>query len=70
MKDYTTDSPEFSESIGKFETTDPAHADLFNGVTTAIFQNTLVLKNALGQDMVEQAFYKAFPDAQQKTTID
>lgn len=31
MKDYTTDSPEFSKSIGSFETTDPAHADLFNG---------------------------------------
>lgn len=63
MKEYTTASPEFTESIGEFETTDPAHADLFNGVTTAIFQNTLVLKNALGQDMVEQAFYKVFPDA-------
>ena len=36
-------NPEFSEQIRKFETTDPAHADLFNYVTEALLHNDVFL---------------------------
>lgn len=38
------DNPEFSSELRKFETTDPAHADLFNEVTEKLFTNELALK--------------------------
>lgn len=47
MKTYETDSPEFSNMLNVFETTDPAHADLVNGVNKQLFENTLVLKEKL-----------------------
>lgn len=50
MKDYTTSSPVFSESIKILETTDPGHADNVNITTMQLLQNALsnrLLINAL-----------------------
>ena len=47
MKKYETEAPEFSESLDIFETTDPAHADLFNQVNKKVFENTLHLRNSV-----------------------
>ena len=44
MANFET-SPEFTEQIRKFETVDPAHADLFNGVIGALLNNDVFLKN-------------------------
>lgn len=44
MKNYTNDSPHFSESISITETTDAAHADNINAAPKQLLQNTLVLK--------------------------
>lgn len=41
MKDYTNETPVFSESIRVTETSDPAHADNINMAPIQIFQNTL-----------------------------
>lgn len=41
MKKYTTDNPEFSESISVLESTDTNHADNFNVSTLELFKNTL-----------------------------
>ena len=38
------DNPEFTYQIRRFKTTDPAHADLFNGVTQALINNDSFLK--------------------------
>ncbi|MCD8150611.1 MAG: hypothetical protein LUE92_13845, partial [Clostridiales bacterium] len=46
MKEYTSDSPQFSDSITIPETTDTNHADNFNAAYKQLHQNTLVLKNA------------------------
>ncbi len=42
MKDYTSDSPVFSETIQIPETTDTNHADNINHAPLQIFENTLV----------------------------
>lgn len=51
MKDYTSNTPEFSESIKIIETSDPGHADNVNVSTIQLLQNTLsnraILKNLL-----------------------
>lgn len=47
MQDYTTNNPTFSETIQLFETTTPAHADAFNKVNKALFENTMYLYNKI-----------------------
>lgn len=47
MKSYTTDSPQFSDSIMEPETTDLAHPDSFNPAYEQLLQNTLVLNNIM-----------------------
>ncbi|MCD8364698.1 MAG: hypothetical protein LUC83_02565, partial [Clostridiales bacterium] len=46
MKEYTSESPQFSDSITIPETTDTNHADNINAATKQLHQNTLVLKSA------------------------
>jgi len=41
MKDYTTDTPEFSDVIKVIETSDPVHAEIPNITFRQLFQNTL-----------------------------
>lgn len=41
MKEYTSDSPVFSESINITEPSDPAHADNVNAAPMQLLQNTL-----------------------------
>lgn len=41
MKDYTSNTPEFSEHIQILEATDPVHADNVNVSTEQLLQNTL-----------------------------
>lgn len=41
MKDYTSNTPEFSEHIQILEATDPGHADNVNVSTEQLLQNTL-----------------------------
>lgn len=48
MKDYTVDSPVFSDSIKIVETTDTNHADNINAAVKQLHQNTLVLKKQAG----------------------
>ena len=43
------DNPEYTDQIRKFETTDPAHADLFNSVAGKLVENDAFLKNAVGE---------------------
>ena len=50
------DNPEFSNEIRKFETTDPAHADLLNTVNKQLFENTLVLKKQV--DNIQENYVK------------
>ena len=40
-------NPEYTEQIRKFETKDPAHADLFNAVIGALLNNDVFLKLAI-----------------------
>ena len=40
-------NPEYTEQIRKFETKDPAHADLFNTVIGALLNNDVFLKLAI-----------------------
>ena len=47
MKDYTCDSPVFSESIKTLTPTDPGHADNVNVTTEQLLQNTLVNKQRI-----------------------
>ena len=47
MKDYMTDSPEFSKSIRIVETSDPAHADNVNAAPKQLLQNTLANRAAI-----------------------
>lgn len=49
MKDYTTDTPEFSDSIKILEPTDPGHADNVNVTTKQLLQNTLVNNKNLNE---------------------
>lgn len=44
MKEYTSKSPTFSDSIMVTEVTDPAHADNINAAPKQLLQNTMVLK--------------------------
>ena len=62
MKKYTTDSPEFSKTIDIYETTDPAHADLLNQVAKEIFENTLVLNNAIAHDALKGSLQEQIDD--------
>lgn len=39
--------PDFTETIRKFETTDPAHADLFNAVVQELIENDVFLKGMM-----------------------
>lgn len=41
---YFNSKSEYTEQIRKFETTDPAHADLFNDVTGKLLNNDVFLK--------------------------
>ena len=45
------ENPEFTEEIRKFETTDPAHADLFNAVVQELLENDVFLKKDLEKHM-------------------
>ena len=38
------ENTEFTDQVRKFETTDPAHADLFNTVTEALLHNDVFLE--------------------------
>ena len=48
MKDYTTESPVFSDTIKIVETTDTNHADNINAAVIQLHQNTLALKKQAG----------------------
>lgn len=52
MKDYTNNTPEFSEIIKILETTDPGHADILNEPLKKLFQNTLVIRDAI-QELIQ-----------------
>lgn len=47
MKDYTTSTPQFSDTISEPETTDLAHPDSFNPAYEQLLQNTLVLNQIM-----------------------
>ncbi|MCD7864046.1 MAG: hypothetical protein LUG61_11225 [Lachnospiraceae bacterium] len=47
MKDYTNDSPVFSETISIIETTDKAHADNVNASIKQLHDNTLAMKGLI-----------------------
>lgn len=47
MKDYTSATPAFSETIRITETTDPAHADIINAAPKQLLENTLVNQGAI-----------------------
>lgn len=47
MKDYTNETPIFSESLRVTETSDPAHADNINMASIQVFQNTLFNRNSI-----------------------
>ncbi len=49
MKDYTNNTPIFSEVIAITETSDPAHADNINTAPIQIFQNTLCNRHSIEQ---------------------
>ena len=44
---YKTDDPQFSDTLKELETTDPAHADLFNEINKELFENTIYLKKKI-----------------------
>lgn len=46
---YFEATPEFNDLIRKFETTDPAHADLFNTLVGALINNDVFLRNLTNQ---------------------
>lgn len=43
------ENPEYTSEVRKFETTDPAHADLFNAVTQVLLNNDTFLKQVTEQ---------------------
>lgn len=47
------ENPEYIEQIRKFETTDPAHADLFNAVIQALVNNDAFFREVVRQHEVE-----------------
>lgn len=49
MRDYTNNTPTFSEALKITEITDPAHADVVNTAPIQIFQNTLCNRKSIGQ---------------------
>lgn len=49
MKDYTNNTPIFSEALKITETSDPAHADIINTAPIQVFQNTLCNRRAIEQ---------------------
>ena len=49
MKDYTNNTPIFSEALKITETSDPAHADIVNTAPIQIFQNTLCNRQSIEQ---------------------
>ena len=57
---YKTDYPDFYEKLDFLETTDPAHADLFNQIHRKIFENTLYLRNQMESVIDEQEMEDAF----------
>lgn len=61
---YKTDYPDFYEKLDYLETTDPAHADLFNEIHRKIFENTLHLRKQMdtvtNEQGIEDAFYAVF----------
>lgn len=44
---YKTDNPQFSDTLKELETTDPAHADVFNEINRELFENTVYLKEKI-----------------------
>ncbi len=48
--------PEYNRSIRKFETTDPAHADLFNAVVQTLINNDEFFKRVV-EKQKEDALY-------------
>lgn len=51
MKEYTSKSPTFSNSIMVTEVTDPAHADNINAAPKQLLENTLFLKEQLEESL-------------------
>ena len=49
MKDYTNNTPIFSEALKITETSDPADADVINTAPIQVFQNTLCNRRAIEQ---------------------
>ena len=45
------ENPEYIEEIRKFETTDPAHAELFNNVIKSLINNETFLKKVAEQQL-------------------
>ncbi len=45
MKNYTSTTPEFNDTITIAEETDPGHADVINAAPKQLLENTLVLKS-------------------------
>ena len=63
MKDYTSNSPVFSETIKILETSDPGHAEIINEPIKQLLQNTLDLKSsisALNVDLDNHVLYQDF----------
>lgn len=56
------ENPEFTKEIRKFETTDPAHADLFNNVVQALINNEVFIKK-----MAEQLYATAVASSESYT---
>ena len=50
MKDYTSSSPVFSDTVKMLETTDTNHADNFNKSTKQLLDNDICLKNAISKN--------------------
>lgn len=72
MKDYTSESPVFSEKIRILDISDPGHADHVNEATEQLLQNTLVLKNMFGgfslyPQKLTPAQYDALPEETKAT---
>ena len=49
MKDYTSSSPVFSDTVKMLETTDTNHADNFNKSTKQLLDNDICLRNAISK---------------------
>jgi len=55
------ENPEFSQQVRKFETTDPAHADLFNAVVQSLLNNDAFLK--IVTEQLQQTITQHMADA-------